>query len=487
MIVFSFIFFLFCFTVIGGLATFKARHSPTDYYLADRSVPAWLTALSAVATNNSGFMFIGLIGMVYATGLSAIWIMVGWIVGDYLAWHLVHRRLREKSDNWGSLTIPQILAGPSEIAGNAVENSGKSKNRIFTAARLVQIIAALSIVIFLGVYAAAQLKAGSLALNQLFDWPLWMGATIGVLIVILYSFSGGLRASIWTDAAQAIVMIVSMTILITIAWLEIGGWQALWNKLYAIDPKLVELWPRNLWAGFFLYLASWVVAGVGVVGQPHIMVRAMAIESAEAIPTARRIYFIWYILFTISAIGAGFACRVLLPEVATGATFNAELALPQLSVQLLPPVLIGLILAGLFAATMSTADSQILSCSAAITKDLFPTTGQSMWGTRLGTLVVAILAYVIAISGNQSVFGLVVDAWAALAAALGPLLILRLWQRPMPDLVAVLIVCAGLGTVIIWWQFSDVIQNSIYAVMPGMLVGFLVYVCYASFAGLRRT
>ncbi len=458
LIAISFFVFLAVFMGIGVYSATRARSGNADYYLAGRDVPAWLTAISAAATNNSGFMFIGLIGMTYQVGLSSIWIMVGWVLGDYLAWLRVHRRVREYSGETAAESIPAMLGGDSAGAGR----------------RLLLAVGGLMILFFLGLYAAAQLKAGSKALHVLFGWHYSVGATIGFIIVVAYCFAGGLRASIWTDAAQAIVMAFSMALLLVFALIRLGGPAGLVESLTAIDPKLLNWIPGDLEYGFAVYALSWVAAGIGVTGQPHIMVRAMAIDSADHIPRARRIYVAYYASFSAAAIIVGLCCRAILTGEAA-MNFDAELALPELTRLLFPDVLVGLTLAGLFAATMSTADSQVLSCSAALTNDTIPELGAKRFGAKFGTLLVATVAYLFALYGPNSVFALVVDAWAALAAGLGPLLIVRVFRRPVSTPVALLMMIGGLGTVLVWWQLPASVQSSVYAVLPGMLAGFLVY------------
>ncbi|MBX7058572.1 MAG: sodium/proline symporter [Leptospirales bacterium] len=462
MVIGSFLFFLSIFLAIGLWSARYSRSTPEDYLLAGRSVPAWLTALSAVATNNSGFMFIGLIGLTYKAGISSIWIMVGWIAGDYCAWRFVHRPFRVHSAALGSRSIPEFLAS---------DRSGKRS-------RGLSLLAAALVIVFLGVYAAAQLKAGAKALHVLFGWDYYWGATIGVVIIAAYCLAGGLRASIWTDAAQSMVMILSMTLLLAAALWQSGGVAELLTNLKHQDPQLLNWRPLGLSFGFGAYLLSWLFAGFGVLGQPHIMVRPMSIESPDKIASARRIYFLWYIAFTVACVCVGLACRALLP--AEG--FDAELALPRLTSQLLPSVLTGLTLAGVFAATMSTADSQVLSCSAAITHDLFPRTADNYWASKAATLSVSLLIYLAAVSGSQSVFELVVDAWAALAAALAPLLLLRALRRPLGASVAITMALSGLAAATAW-RFADPgWRSSLYAALPGMSAGFLVYLASRLFA-----
>jgi sodium/proline symporter len=201
------------------------------------------------------------------------------------------------------------------------------------------------------------------------------------------------------------------------------------------------------------------------------MVRAMVIDDAEHLRKARRIYFIWYVMFSAACIAVGLAARVLLDA---RSAFDSELALPLLSVQLLPPLLVGLVLAGLFAATMSTADSQILSCSAAVTQDLFPRWRDSYWIAKAGTLAVTLLVLGIALGGWATVFSLVVLAWSALASALGPLLTVRAFRWPVDTRSALGMILAGTACMLAWRYGTD-LSASLYEVLPGMLGGFLSY------------
>ena len=453
----SFSFFLLLFVAIGAYSARKRTHTIEDYLLASRTIGPWFTGLSAVASSNSGFMFIGFIGTTYLLGVSASWIMVGWVGGDYLMWFWVHRRLRELSERQRARTIPSLLA-----AGQG------------GFARSVRIVAASITILFLSTYAAAQLNAGGKALHVLFGWDYSVGAIVGAMIVLIYCFAGGIRASIWTDVVQSIIMLASMLMLFGIALWELGGLPELWARLEAIDPSLTNPISADFRFGFLLYLLGWIGAGIGVVGQPHIMVRTMAIRESEQIRTARDIYFAWNVIFTVAAIGVALACRVLLPEVGG---FDAELALPTLSIRYLPGVLVGLVLAGLFSATMSTADSQLLSCSAALTQDIFRRWRESYTAAKAGTIFVTAIVLAIAVFGQQNVFALVTMSWSALGAGLGPLLMVRVLQRPVGPRLAVLMMLSGLATAIVW-RYGLGFADGVYEVLPGMLAGLLLYLVF---------
>jgi sodium/proline symporter len=267
-------------------------------------------------------------------------------------------------------------------------------------------------------------------------------------------------------------MIGSLLLLLIVAVVNSGGLGGVWTKLAAIDAQLVSLSPTNLPLGFLPFLFGWIVAGFGVVGQPHILTRAMAIDSAENVNHALNIKTICGLINSFSAIGIGLTARVLLPELMNGG--DPELALPYLAQELLPAVFVGLMLAGVFAATMSTADSQILCCSAAITQDIFPQFANSYKLAKLGTLTVAMIVLSIALVGDSNVFLLVTFSWSALASGLGPLLIIRVWQLPVSTPVALLMMSVGIA-IAVSWSLVFKLSNIVYEVLPGMAAGILVY------------
>ena len=454
----TFIAFLLSFTVVGIYSATQKQNTTTDYLLASRNVNPWLTALSANATGQSGYMFIGVIGFTYKVGFSSIWIPVAWAIGDYIAWWLIFKRLRLVSQQTNSDTVSSFLGQ---------ENLGR-KNQ----GRLITIISALIIIAFLGTYASAQLVAASKGLNAIFGWNYQLGVIIGAVIVIAYCFSGGIRASIWTDSVQAVLMIGSLWVLFIVSLIACGGFGELWVKLNAIDPTLTNWIPADLPWGFFPYLLGWLVAGLGVVGQPHILVRGMAINSADNLALARNIKFVFGQMNSATAFGIGLTARVLLPDLMTSG--DPELALPNLSIELLPAVLVGLMLAGLFSAAISTADSQILSCSAALSQDLVPSAAHSYRKAKIATLVVTAIVLAIALAGDNNVFGLVIFSWSVLACGLGPLLVLRVWQKPVSVPVAITMMIIGI-IVSMFWKLGLNLSSATYEVFPGMAAGFIVY------------
>lgn len=247
----------------------------------------------------------------------------------------------------------------------------------------------------------------------------------------------------------------------------------MWSKLASLDPKYVDWQPQNLRFGFPAYMMSWIAAGAGVVGQPHLMTIAMAIDSGESMYRARRVYFAWYWIFSAACILVGLCCRVWLND-ALAAGYDPEMALPKLASELLPGVLVGVIFGGLFAATLSTADTQIICSSAALTQDLLPRWGRTYGGAKAGMLVTAIGVVLTALYGPQSVFELVVLSWSSLAASIGPILAAQTLRWPLNNAVGAAMMLGGLGTAL-FWRYGLKLSSSMYEVLPGMLAGFVIY------------
>lgn len=396
----SFIFFLAVFLVIGLWSARVKRNTHADYYLCEADVPPWLVGLSAMATNNSGYMFIGLIGYTYVAGLSSVWLMVGWITGDLLASLVIHKPLHRQTEYQNQLSFAGVLSRWGGLDYH-----------------YVRLLAALLIVCLLLTYASAQMIAGSKALFVMLGWPIATGAVISAVMIAAYCFAGGLRASIWTDAAQSVVMIAAMMIMVWIGVSQQGGIGNTIDRLGEIEHYL-DWFPHDGYlpgvTGAVLFAVGWLFAGICVIGQPHIMVRFMALDDAGNFTRARIWYYTWFILFYFFAACAGLLSRLLLPE--QGA-FDAELALPMIALELLPPAVVGLVLAGLFAATLSTADSLILSTSATITQDFAKTGIKQLSRVKYTTLLVTFLALLIALGSNQNVFNLVLFAWSGLGPA----------------------------------------------------------------------
>ncbi|MDT8406742.1 MAG: sodium/proline symporter [Methylococcales bacterium] len=444
------------FVLIGVSAVRQSQGTKKDYYLASHTVNPALVGLSAVATNNSGYMFIGVIGYTYHAGLASVWLMLGWIVGDYLASTFVHGKLRLATEQQGEVSYAAVLSGWH----------GQVQPVLRTLIAVITLI-------FLSAYASAQLVAGSKALHVLFDWPMWAGAVLGALMVIAYCYAGGIRASIWTDAAQSVVMITAMAVLLWVTVDHLGGTAPVfeqWSKI----PGFLDWAPETPMfpgvAGLTLFAASWLFAGFSVIGQPQVMVRFMALSDHNDMARARRWYYLWFFLFYLMATVVGMLSRIALAD---SGTFDAELALPTLAMMMLPPVWVGLVLAGIFAATMSTADSLVLSCSAAVTHDLSPKKIEQTRVLKWTTSGITLLALAWAMLNKQTVFSLVILSWSSLASAFAPLLIvLALGGRPSQT-TSVAALLSGFAAALLWRYLGW--HDAAYEGMAGILVGLSVH------------
>ena len=395
---------LFFIALIGISSSRFNKPTVKNYYLADKSLSPWLSGLSAMATNNSGYMFIGLIGFTYLNGLSSIWLMIGWILGDYLITKKLFPKIITKSFTSKNVTYASIIG---DLA----------KNKLIT-----KLIAIISFV-FLLIYASAQFAASGKTLMAVMNWEFYFGVITGGLIVLVYSITSGIRASIWTDAAQSIIMFVSMGALVLFSIIELGGVNQALFQLSEIDGFMSPFQSDQTDSIVFNIFSSlsWIVAGMFVVGQPHIMIRFFAVKNNSDLVQSRAFYYSSYILFYGLAFTVGMLSRLVLDQ---NIGFDPELALPMMAQVLFNPFMVGLIISGIFAATMSTADSLIINCSGNISQDILGLTKFSKTKITSITLTIALTAIIIALINSGSVFSIVVFSWTILGFLLTPLLIM---------------------------------------------------------------
>lgn len=447
----SFLAFFLFFTGVGLASSFFRKNTIEDYFLASRDVPAWLVALSYGATISSGATFIGFAGLAYTTGLTALYSIVGLTIGDHIGWAIAGNRIRRKALETKAHTYPSLV--------------GKLGDRDFP---IVTLLMAMMTVAFMGTYCSAQLVAGAKVGVALFDWDYNVFILAGAGVLLAYCWAGGIRASIWTDAVQAIMIMVSLMVLVFVAMKEVGGFSGLYHALKAIDPALVDPFQ----AKFIPVFIGWLFFGIGVLGQPQLMVRHMVARCDQSLLKARRIYLGWRWTVLILATLVGFIARVMIPE--GDGTFDAELSIPALWAHLLSPVFVGFLVAGLFSATMSTADSLLLSASSALTQHIFPQLRNSYGLARLGTVIVVILVVAIALFANDNVLSLVVLAWGWMAAAITPLVVVTLFGGRPGQRLSVSMMAAGFGMTL-FWRYGLEMNARLMDLVPGMLTGFAIF------------
>lgn len=257
MLVLSFLFFMSIFAAVGLASMFVKEDTTDDYLVAGRGMHPALAALSAVSTWNSGFMFIGFIGFTYMLGFNVIWLAVLSTIGQIVAWAWLYKFIQEQGQERGIRSLSSLVA----------DRAGAPEAKL----------AAILSVLFLSIYAAAQLTSGGKALYVMMGWNETIGILIGFVLVVAYCYAGGIRASIWTDAAQSCVMIIGSTILCWIALQEVGGFGGLTEGLKNQDPTLIELLPPDLRFGFSMWAFAFFLGGLGVAGQPQVVSRVMTL------------------------------------------------------------------------------------------------------------------------------------------------------------------------------------------------------------------
>ncbi len=453
----SFLFFMCIFAGVGLASMFVKEDTTDDYLVAGRGMHPALAALSAVSTWNSGYMFIGAIGFTFMMGYNVFWMAILSTLGQVLAWAWLYKFIQNEGHDRGVRSLSSLVA----------EKAGAPEAKL---------AAALS-VLFLSIYAAAQLTAGGKALLVMLGWPEMVGILIGFVLVVAYCYAGGIRASIWTDAVQSCVMIVGSGILCWIAIGEVGGFSGLHSGLEAQSPALTNLMPPDLRFGVSMWALAFFLGGLAVAGQPQVVSRVMTLGSDKDRKQAMIWFFVWQTPFVILMTIIGLASRVLF----SAADFDAELSLPMMAMETMPAIGVGMILASIFAATMSTADSQVLACTAAITDDIKPEWREDHKTTKKVTLVVAAFATAISIGGlyipgGDSVFTLVVLAVYGLGGIFVPLLIIR-WMGYKPDTnhSLAMMVAAFVG-VIGWSLLGFGGADGIFPSVPGMGAAFMTHI-----------
>ena len=459
-ILFSFLLFLGFFASVG-LASMRVKQDTTDDYLvAGRGMHPALAALSAVSTWNSGYMFIGFIGFIYLMGYSAIWIGLISTVGQLVAWAWLYKFIQKEGNERGLRSLSSLVS----------EKAGAPEAKL----------AAVLSVFFLSIYAAAQLTAGGKALFVMLGWPELVGILIGFVLVVAYCYAGGIRASIWTDAAQSCVMILGSVILCWVALGDIGGFSGMHSELESQSATLVNFLPADISLGISLYLLAFFLGGLGVAGQPQVVSRVMTLKSDDDRKQAMIWFFVWQTPFIALMFIVGLASRVLF----TDGDFDAELGLPALAMDTLPALGVGMILASIFAATMSTADSQVLACTAAITDDIKPEWRENHKTTKMVTLYVAAAATIISIAGlyvpgGDSVFALVVLAVYGLGGIFVPLLIIR-WMGYKPDTFhSIAMMISAFSGVIVWTLLG--LGGDVFPSVPGVGSAFIAHFIMCAF------
>ncbi|MGX9933518.1 sodium/proline symporter PutP [Virgibacillus salarius] len=472
----TFIVYLLGMLAIGVVMYYRTNNL-SDYVLGGRDLGPGVAALSAGASDMSGWLLLGLPGAIYASGMSEAWMGIGLATGAYLNWQFVAKRLRiytEVSNN--SITIPDFL-----------ENRFKDRSHI------LRVISALVILLFFTFYTSSGLVAGAKLFEASFGLDYMTALWIGAIVVVSYTLLGGFLAVSWTDFIQGILMFLALIIVPIVALNQMGGWSDAVQTVGEINPSHLNMVQG---VGIMAIISS-LAWGLGYFGQPHILVRFMALRSAKDVPKAKFIGTAWMILGLYGAIFTGFIGLAFIStqEVPILSQFGIEvanqdglqvLADPEkifiaFSQILFHPVVAGVLLAAILSAIMSTVDSQLLVSSSAVAEDFYKaifrkkaSAKELVWVGRIATVLIAIVALIIAMNPESSVLDLVGYAWAGFGAAFGPIIILSLFWKGITRNGALAGIIVGAVTVIIWGDLLSGGIFDLYEIVPGFIMNMIV-------------
>ena len=468
--------------VIGIVFAKKANKSSEDYFLGGRSLGPWVTAMSAEASDMSGWLLMGLPGVAYWCGLAdAAWTAIGLAVGTYLNWLIVSKRLRRYSIRANnSITLPEFFS-----------------NRFREKKKIIMSLASLFILIFFTVYAASCLVTCGKLFSSLFGAPYIVMMIIGAVFVLIYTILGGFLAESASDFMQGIVMIVALTVIVIISTVQAGGIGAVLENAKSIpgffelfglaSPSVNEAGEQIVEAGAplfgdaldygFLSICSMMAWGLGYFGMPQVLLRFMAIRKEDELKRSRRIAMVWVVISLAVAVFIGIVGRQLFPT-AHLTSGGAENIFITLSTSYLPPLVAGFVMAGILAATISSSDSYLLIAASALSKNVYQgivkknaSDKQVMWVSRITLIVITLIAVVIALDENSVIFKVVSFAWAGFGATFGPLMIFSLFWKRVNRAGAIAGMVSGAGMVFLWKLVISKLGGpfAIYELLPAFI------------------
>ncbi len=465
-------FVLYIVMMIGIGIYFYAKSSDlSDYVLGGRGLGPAVTALSAGASDMSGWLLLGLPGLMYTDGISGSWIAIGLVIGAYMNWQYVARPLRVYTHHLNdSITISDYLS-----------------NRFSDKNNLLRVITALVILLFYTLYTSSGLVGGAKLFEATFGLDYATALIVGSFIIVSYTFLGGYNAVSWTDFIQGILMMLALIVTPLVVISDLGGLSNAFAAIEKLDPSHLNM----LQGTTFLGIISLMAWGLGYFGQPHILVRFMSIRDDKEIPTAKNIGMSWMIISVIGSLTVGFF------GLAYVSANGIELQDPEkifivLSQLMFNPWIAGFLLAAILAAIMSTIDSQLLVSSSVLTRDIYhailkkdASDKELVWVGRATVILIAVIAWAISTDPNSSVLQLVSYAWAGFGASFGPLIILSLYNKNISRNGAIAGILVGAFTVVAWKQLSGGLFD-LYEIVPGFVFAWLAII-YVSKIGEPNT
>ncbi|QYF72312.1 sodium/proline symporter PutP [Cryobacterium sp. PAMC25264] len=455
-----------------GWFAFRQTKDLDDYMLAGRGLKPGTAALSAGASDMSGWLLLGLPGAIYVSGLVEAWIAIGLTIGAWLNWKFVAPRLRSYTHvSNNSITLPSFF-----------------ENRLKDSSRMLRVVSGLIILVFFTFYVSSGMVAGGVFFENSFGSTFLVGMLIVAGVTLLYTLFGGFLGATLTDVAQGLLMLAALIVVPLVALTKTGGLGATIDSIREVNPDLLSLTAGGSVLGV-ISAAAW---GLGYVGQPHILVRFMALRSPQDARAGRRIGIGWMVITALGAVATaliGIAYFQQNPDVTLS---NPETVFLLLSQILFHPFVAGLVLAAVLAAIMSTISSQLIVCSSALVEDLYKIVGkkdaspkQMVMLGRLGVLLVALVAGLIALNRDATILELVGFAWAGFGAAFGPVVLLSLYWKKLSTWGALAGMVTGAVVVFIWG--NSPLSATMYEIVPGFAASLLVAVVVSLFTYTAST
>lgn len=463
----TFLVYFVVLAVIGWVA-YRRTKELSDFVLGGRRLGSWVAALSAGASDMSGWLLLGLPGYAYLAGLEAFWLALGLALGTWANWRFVAARLRVYSEKAGdALTLPAYFARRFE------DDSGR-----------LQVVAGVFVLLFFLFYTASGLVAGGKLFEAVFGFSYFWAVAIGAAAIFLYTAVGGFLAVSWTDLLQALMMAIALVVVPWVTMDVIGGLDATLAEVKARNPALLDIWTTSKGEPIaFLSTLSLLAWGLGYFGQPHILARFKAVSSERLVARSRRIATTWVVITLIAAVLVGLA-GIPYFDPALSDT-DSEKVFILLVEALFHPIPAGICLAAVLAAIMSTADSQLLVSSSVFTDDFYlrffrrtASPREQVLAGRVSVFIVAGVAFLLALDPESKVLDLVSYAWAGFGAAFGPTLILSLYWPRMTGRGALAGILVGGLTVVAWKQMSGGVFD-LYEIVPGVILSFIAAVLFS--------
>ena len=446
------------FLLFIGFFFYKKTNNIEDYLLGGRSMGVWVTALSAQASDMSGWLLMGLPGAVFLYGVGQSWIAIGLFIGTVLNWILVAPRLRNYTEKTNSLTLSSFF-----------------ENRFKDPTGLLRIISAIITLIFFTIYASSGMAGAGKLFESMFDIPYAAAVIGGCIVIVLYTFLGGFLAVCWTDLFQGALMFFSILIVPIFAINTHGGFEAIQVAAAAKEISM-SLFDSGAGMAGIIAIISTMAWGLGYFGQPHILARFMSISDAKELSRSTVIATIWVFISLIGAIFVGLIAITMYKEAPGG---DAEKVFIYMISDLFNPWIGGILLAAILSAIMSTIDSQLLVSSSALTEDFYQkivkhdaSEKELIWVGRFCVIIISVIAMVLALNPKSNILSLVSYAWGGFGAAFGPVVLMALFSKKTTWKSALLGMITGAVVCVVWKEVG--LGSIMYEIVPGFLANFIV-------------